>query len=407
MSMPQPISLSFKTLLFPLAFAFFELAVYIGNDLVQPAMLSVTQGFGVDPHWAPTSMSAYLLGGALVAAIWGPLSDQLGRRKVFLGGAVFFIVCCIGILFTQSIEQFMLMRVLQGTALTLISAVGFAAIQEHYTETQAVKVMALMANITLLAPLLGPVIGAVMIEHISWHWGFVGIACLSSFAVFGLFKHMPETLAVEQRRKRSLLGILQDFKQVLLHRTFVVLALSGPMLALPVMLWIALSPVFLIEGLGLSSGQYALSQIPVLGGLILGNLTVARWVDRLPLGRTVQIGFPFVLAGVVIMGLGIIWPAYVLWALIVGMSLIAFGEGLSFGVLYRFALMSSPVAKGTVAAAMALLSMTFFSVGIELTKQAYWHWQLLGVWLVSVVGVMAFAYFSYPIVKEKIRQARL
>ena len=67
----------------------------------------------------------------------------------------------------------MLLRILQGTALTLIAAVGFATIQEAYEENQAVKVMALMANISLLAPLAGPVLGAIMIEYVSWHWGFM------------------------------------------------------------------------------------------------------------------------------------------------------------------------------------------------------------------------------------------
>ncbi len=59
------------TLMFPLALVLFEFAVYIGNDLVQPAMLAVTQDFGVSSAWAASSMSFYLLGGGLCGVVIG------------------------------------------------------------------------------------------------------------------------------------------------------------------------------------------------------------------------------------------------------------------------------------------------------------------------------------------------
>jgi DHA1 family multidrug/chloramphenicol efflux transport protein-like MFS transporter len=66
-----------------LALVLFEFSVYIGNDLVQPAMLAITKEFGVSSSWAPSSMSFYLLGGACVAWLLGPLSDRIGRKKFY------------------------------------------------------------------------------------------------------------------------------------------------------------------------------------------------------------------------------------------------------------------------------------------------------------------------------------
>ena len=50
----QTASLSRATLMFPLALVLFEFSVYIGNDLVQPAMLAITKEFGVSSAWAPS-----------------------------------------------------------------------------------------------------------------------------------------------------------------------------------------------------------------------------------------------------------------------------------------------------------------------------------------------------------------
>lgn len=404
----QTATLNRATLMFPLALVLFEFSVYIGNDLVQPAMLAITKDFGVSSSWAPSSMSFYLLGGACVAWLLGPLSDRLGRKKVLLAGVLFFVLCCLLILLTKNIESFLALRFLQGIGLTVISAVGYAAIQETFEERDAIKVMALMANISLLAPLLGPVIGAFLIDHVSWHWGFIGIASLAFLSWFGLKAKMPENKVSIPKQPFSY--ILDDFKQVYKNKRFLTMTLALPMVSMPLMLWIALSPVMLVEELGFSSMQYGLAQFPVLGGLIVGNVVLIKIIDKLALGRSVLMGLPIMLLGTVILLVGVIFPDYLIWCLIAGMTLISFGEGISFSVLYRFALMSSEVSKGTVAAAVSMLLMFSFFIIIELVRVMYEHYHYLAYSVACFVLIAL--WFSFPramlkqILKERVKQGQ-
>lgn len=388
----QTTTLNRATLMFPLALVLFEFSVYIGNDLVQPAMLAITKEFGVSSSWAPSSMSFYLLGGACVAWLLGPLSDRLGRKKVLLTGVLFFSVCCLLILLTHNIEQFLALRFLQGIGLTVISAVGYAAIQETFEERDAIKVMALMANISLLAPLLGPVLGAFLIDHVSWHWGFIGIAVLAFLSWFGLKAKMPASQVTVV--KQPVRYIFSDFKRVYQNKRFLGLTLALPMVSMPLMLWIALSPVMLVEELKLTSLQYGLAQFPVLGGLIAGNLVLIKIIDRLALGKTVMIGLPIMLLGTLLILAGIFWRDYFLLCLIIGMTLISFGEGISFSVLYRFALMSSDVSKGTVAAAVSMLLMFSFFFIIEAVRILYEQYHLIAYGLACFVLIAL--WFSFP-----------
>lgn len=391
-------TLSRATLMFPLALVLFEFSVYIGNDLVQPAMLAITKEFGVSSSWAPSSMSFYLLGGACVAWLLGPLSDRIGRKKVLLAGVLFFVVCCLLILLTQNIESFLALRFLQGIGLTVISAVGYAAIQETFEERDAIKVMALMANISLLAPLLGPVVGAFLIDHVSWHWGFIGIAFLAFLSWFGLKAKMPDTKVSIPKQPFSY--ILDDFKQVYKNKRFLGMTLALPMVSMPLMLWIALSPVMLVEELGFSSMQYGLAQFPVLGGLILGNIVLIKIIDKLALGKSVLIGLPIMLLGSLVLVAGVIWQDYLIWCLIAGMTLLSFGEGISFSVLYRFALMSSEVSKGTVAAAVSMLLMFSFFFIIELVRVLYEQFHLIGYSLSCLVLIALWFTFPRAILKQ-------
>ena len=325
----QTHKLTRATLMFPLALVLFEFSVYICNDLIQPAMLAITRDFGVSSSWAPSSMSFFLLGGAFVAAILGPLSDRLGRKKS-CSVAWHFVICCLAILLTPNIQSFLFLRFLQGFGLSFIAAVGYAAIQESFEERDAIKVMALMANVSLLAPLLGPVVGA-LIDHVSWHWGFIGIACLAFLSWFGLKAKMPNpNISIP---KQPLGYIIDDFKQVLKNKRFVIMTMALPLVSLPLMLWIALSPVILVEELGLSSMQYGLAQFPVLGGLILGNIILLKIIDKMPLGKTVMLGVPLMLFGTILLLVGMLISDYFLHCLIIGTTCISLGGDQLFGIV--------------------------------------------------------------------------
>ncbi|MCH7311351.1 MFS transporter [Acinetobacter sp. ANC 4805] len=382
----QSMTLNRITLMFPLALVLFEFSVYIGNDLIQPAMLAITEQFGVSATWAPSSMSFYLLGGASVAWLLGPLSDRLGRKKVLLAGVAFFTICCLLILLTHNIQQFLTLRFLQGIGLSVISAVGYAAIQETFEERDAIKVMALMANISLLAPLLGPVLGAFLIDYVSWHWGFVAIAAVSFLSWFGLNKFMPTKQ--ESRARQPFSYIFDDFKKVFTNRRFLGLSIALPLVGMPLMLWIALSPIILVDELKLSSVQYGLAQFPVFFGLIAGNIILIKIIDRFPLGKTILMGLPIMLIGTLFLILGVIWQTYLVPCLLIGMTLVSLGEGISFSVMYRFALMSSEVSKGTVAAAVSMLLMMSFFTIIELVRvlYTYFHIWAFALACVTLIG---------------------
>ncbi|WP_089085006.1 MFS transporter [Aquitalea magnusonii] len=383
------VSLSAANLLFPLALVLFEFAVYIANDMVQPAMLQVTREFMVGSSWVPTSMTAFLVGGALLPWLTGPLSDRIGRRPVLLFGVGFFMLSCLATYLVHSIEGFIALRVVQGMGLCFINAVGYAAVQEAFEETAAVKVTALMANVALIAPLVGPLAGAALVEIAPWRSCFLLIALMAGLALLGLVWKMPETVVPGQNRQ-PLAQMGADYLRLLKQSRFVLSALCIPLLALPLMGWIALSPVLLVQDLGMSTLQYGLMQLPVFGGLIGGNFALVLLAERWPLGRSVFVGMGPIVGGLLLMLCGVLFTAEPVWLMVAGMSLMSFGEGLSFGVLYRFALMSSPVAKGTVSAAMSMLSMAGYALGIELFRLAYMAGGIAGFAACSVLTAVLF-----------------
>ncbi|RWR03840.1 multidrug transporter [[Pantoea] beijingensis] len=371
MSSYTPVSvLSPRHLIFPLSLVLFEFATYIAHDMIQPGMLLVTSEFNVGPEWVSASLTAYLIGGIVLQWLLGPLSDKYGRRPVLLAGAAFFLLSCLLTHGVQNIEQFVAVRFLQGISLCFIGAVGYAAIQEAFDEAVSVRIMALMANVALLAPLAGPLAGAAFLNVSSWRNMFYLFAAVTAVAFIGLWRAMPET-AGDRSASISLKSLAKGYLTLAKDRQVVGGSLAIGLVSIPILTWVALSPVILIHDEGLTRLEYALLQLPVFLAMIIGNLTLGKLAGRLPIEQPLRLG-----AWPILLGLGLaalctsLNPHSYLW-MTAGLSLYAFGAGLVNAGLYRLTLFSSNAGKGSVAAMLGMLSIITFALGIEAAKFGY------------------------------------
>lgn len=356
---------------FPIFLVLFEFSVYIGNDMILPGMPTILRDFGASPVLIPASMTTYMFGGVLLQWLLGPLSDRMGKRPVLLTGVLCFALACLATLLVTSIEYFFALRVIQGMGLCFIAAVGYAAVQEFFDEKTAVKVTALMANVALIAPLIGPLAGAAMITVMHWHSTFILIAVLSLCAWVGLFFYMPPCPIKTTMLPFSWRAIGQDYLSLLKNRRFILGSSALAFGSLPILIWISQAPMILIVNAGLPPIAFGLWQIPVFAGLILGNIVIARLVKRIPVEHLIYLGAPFVVAGPLIAWLAMLYcPANYHW-LIVGITICSFGEGVVSAALVRLTLFSTPLAKGTAAAANNMFAMLIFAVGIEIVALLY------------------------------------
>ncbi|WP_434631049.1 MFS transporter [Chromobacterium sp. CV08] len=349
-----------QALLFCLLLTAFELLTYLASDMVMPAMLRVTADFAADSRHVPTALNAFLLGGIAFQWLIGPLSDRFGRRPLLLAGTLIFALACLAAAGSQHIAWFNLLRFVQGIALGFIVVVSYPALQETFAESDAVRLMALLANIALLSPLVGPLLGSLLLEALSWRELFAALAAATALVALGLWRWMPETMGAPTPLRLRV--ALANYLALLRHRDFVCGSLALGLLTLPLIAWIGLSPLLLIRHLGYSGLEYGLWQLPVFAAMIAGNLLLNRLAGRMELSRLLRLALWPMAGGLSLAGLAApLQPS--LPALVACLAVYAFGLGLGNATLYRLTLYSSDNAKGSVAAMLGMLSTAMLGGG--------------------------------------------
>jgi MFS transporter, DHA1 family, multidrug/chloramphenicol efflux transport protein len=356
----------------------YEFLTYIANDMVMPGMIDVVNTFHGQESDIAMSLTLYILGGASLQLFLGPLSDAYGRRPVMLTGAVVFLFFTVLIAYSVSMHQFLMARFFEGMGLCFISVIGYATLQEIFEEMDAVRLMAMMANISILAPLLGPVAGALFVHYLNWRFIFIIIAIFSFISAVGLWWKMPESVG-QTKRDGSLIprvplspkSVMSNYHQLFKNSTFLFSSAALGLVGLPCVAWIGLSPIILVTVGKLSLVEYGLWQIPVFGAIIVGNITLRRWTHSFSLEQLLKIGSLIVGGGLTLMlVLRLLGGEAFIW-LIPGLIIYFFGLGIVGSPLSRFILFSTDVAKGTASALMSMILMSVQAVGVQVANILY------------------------------------
>lgn len=148
-----------------------------------------------------------------------------------------------------------------------------------------------MTTVSILAPLLGPLAGSIYVEHFNWRGINAIIGAISLVALIGLYFYMPDKLRLKIVENKKISGDIKvthcktslfsegisNYKMILKNKKFVAGALAFSFIEIPLLVWIAVSPIVLVKKAGLSGLEYGFFQFPVFGGFILGVLLL-QWL---------------------------------------------------------------------------------------------------------------------------------
>ncbi|WP_280274801.1 MDR family MFS transporter [Nocardia wallacei] len=179
--------------------------VALDSTIIATAVLTITANLGGFAQF-PWLFSIYLLAQAITVPIYGKLADTFGRKPVMLFGIAVFALGSLLCGLATSMVALIVFRAIQGIGAGAVQPMSMTIAGDIYTLEERATVQGYLASVWAASSVLGPLLGGVFSEYLSWRWIFLVNLPLAALAGWMLVRSFRETAPRRQRRSVDYLG---------------------------------------------------------------------------------------------------------------------------------------------------------------------------------------------------------
>ncbi|WP_309238412.1 multidrug effflux MFS transporter [Actinoplanes aureus] len=279
----------------------------LATDMYVPAFPQVAGDLSATATQVQLTLTTFFVGMALGQLVGGPVSDQRGRRRPLIAAIVLMAAASVVCALTPSIGVMMAARFVQGFSGGWAMVIGRAVIVDLATGARLVRLLNVVAGVGGIAPIAGPLIGAVILQLSHWRMSFWTVAALGVAMVVAALAAVPESLPPERRHGGGLRAFAVAGRQVLANRRYVgYLVVSGSAMG-ALFAYVATSAFVLQSMNGMSPVAYSVDFAANAAGMTVAALVAARLAGRVDTRKVILVGQIAALAAGVAMLTGSLW----------------------------------------------------------------------------------------------------
>ncbi|KFL33748.1 MULTISPECIES: multidrug effflux MFS transporter [unclassified Sulfurospirillum] len=243
-------------------------------DMYLPAFPSIAADLHTTIPNVEISLSLFFFGMAMGQLFGGPISDAYGRRPMIVIGLVVFALSSFLLTLTDDITLFWILRGIQSFGGGIATVNVSAIVRDMFDGKESARIFSLIAMVMLMAPLLAPTLGSLVLKFFKWEVIFMSLF-LYTFFVLGFYLiRFPK---VEQ--KRSKITPIQNYKTVLTHKQAMIFIVSQILCTSGMYTYITSSSFIYMEHFHLSASQFSLFfGASVLMMMVCGRLNA--WIVK-------------------------------------------------------------------------------------------------------------------------------
>lgn len=243
----------------------------ISIDLYLPALPAIAADLGTTVAAAQLTMSTFLAGMAVGQLGFGPLSDQLGRRKPLLLGILLYTLASVALAFAPTIELLSAGRFVQGLGACAGVVISRAVVRDRFDTSETARLFSLTFLVLAIAPMLAPSVGAALMWLFGWHSIFLALALFGAASGIATYLHLAESRSAATAAQAASERFWQSYLASLRHRQVSGFVLASALNGAALLAYVAGSPALFISHFG--AGPSAFGWIFALNalGLVLST----------------------------------------------------------------------------------------------------------------------------------------
>jgi len=189
-----------------LSFALFM--IMLDNTIVNVALPAIKNDLHIGVSELEWVVTAYALTFAVLLLTGGKLGDLLGRRLIFTIGLVVFTASSLACGLSSSATELIGARAVQGVGSALMMPATLSIITATFAARERGMAIGIWAGVSAMALAIGPLLGGVITEHISWNWIFYVNVPIGLLGILASIVVVPESKDTSHEQRLDLPGLL-------------------------------------------------------------------------------------------------------------------------------------------------------------------------------------------------------
>lgn len=229
----------------------------LSTDMCLPALPTIANDFGVSYSAANLVIILFFAFFALFTLLAGPMSDRFGRKKVMLASLCIYLAGNIVCTAAPTFSALVTARAVSAAGAGGMLNSSTALIKDGFSGRERDKALSIVQVFQIVAPLVAPVIGAVLLRVFTWHASFFVLCCVAATEIV-VAAFIPETQPVDERGASTIAQTFAMIPRILGNRAFAVMLLAVGCLQACFMAYLATSSYIYTVQFGVEPEVYSL-----------------------------------------------------------------------------------------------------------------------------------------------------
>ena len=325
----------------------------VGVSIYLPALPLISSDLSVTQVEVQLLVTLFLVGFGLSQLFYGPMSDAVGRRPIFLlGQGIYLIGTVVCFVFSDNMMALEVGRLLQGLGAGSASVLGRSVLRDSYDGSQLTKALSYISITASIMPIIAPVFGGWISFHLGWQAVFLFVL-LYLLAIFTLgYFVLHETLPYRKSRFDAC-QVVKNYRHLLTNRQVLTSASYNWMSYMASLVSLSLFPFLMQEQLGLTAAEYGSLMIVPSAGLLIGSVTLNLLHRRFSTPQLMSLAILIVMAS----GSWLLMHELTIFNLVWSFTWLAIAQGISFPLSISMLLEPHKNQAGAVSALSGSIQM--------------------------------------------------
>ncbi|EAQ55484.1 MULTISPECIES: multidrug effflux MFS transporter [Vibrio] len=370
----------------------------VGVSIYLPSLPLIASDLSATQVDVQLLVTLFLVGFGLSQLFYGPMSDAVGRRPIFLlGQGVYLIGTVVCVVFSDNMTALEVGRLLQGLGAGSASVLGRSVLRDSYDGLQLTKALSYISVTASIMPIIAPVFGGWISFHLGWQavFLFVLVYLLAIFTLGYFVLH--ETLPYGKSRF-EVSQVVKNYGRLLTNRQVLTSASYNWMSYMASLVSLSLFPFLMQEQLGLTAAEYGSLMIVPSAGLLIGSVALNLLNRRFSTPQLMSLAILIILAS----GTWLLTHELSIFNLVWAFTWLAIAQGISFPLSISMLLEPHKKKAGAVSALSGSIQMCLAGLlgGYLVESWVTTHLQL-GVFYLIIGACMATVLWSSTRMNKK------